>query len=490
VTEQPAVADMLLAGRYRLERPVASGPCTTLWRAVDEVLTRPVAIKVLDSPGAVPGCATTDEAVSRFTTSATSVGRLAHAQIASTYDAGVENGLPYIVTEWVDGQSVADIVREAPMRPGRATSIGAQAAEAVQYAHATGAPHGDIDGYNVLICPDGSAKLTDFGVATALAEDRRPPALEPLTPEQRDTRSLAALIYLCLTGRSVYGTEHDLPAAPYADGRLLSPREVRAGVPREIDAVVMRALQPDTVRGAAPITTPDELMAELGRLPREEAPQPTIALRIDRAEELPTHREPASWPRVALPLAVVLVLAATAVVIGIQIGALQDRGAEPGATAAPGAQAGNRATTKLQLSTVGDFDPEGSPDSENPDQVARAFDGNPETAWRTERYDSPTLGNLKSGVGLVIDLGRSVAVREVRVAFVEEGTSVQLRAADAPGQIADSYPVVAEAANAKRSLVLTPRRGTQAQHWLLWITKLPRSEGGFRAQVAEVEFFE
>jgi len=491
VTERSAVADMLLAGRYRLERPVASGPCTTLWRAVDEVLTRPVAIKVLDRPGAVPGCATAQEAAARFTTSATSVGRLAHPQIASTYDAGVDDGLPYIVTEWVEGVSVAEIVREAPMGAARATSVGAQAAEAIRYAHASGVPHGDVDGFNVLVCPDGAVKLTDFGVAAALAEDRRPAALQSVSPEERDTREIAALLYLCLTGRSVYGTEHELTPAPYAEGRLLSPREVRAGVPRELNAVVMRALEPVTGPGGGPVSTPDELLAEIAGLPGDgdDTPQPTVAFRLDRPRDVAGDREPSRWWRVGLPLVLVLVLAAVAILVGLQVGALQDRDGGSGATGGPGAQLGKQAPAKLRPSTVGDFDPEGNPDTENPDQVARAFDGNPATAWRTERYDSATLGNLKSGVGLVIDLGRSVAVREVRVALLEEGATVQLRAADAPGQIADSYRVVAEAANGTQTVVLTPRRGTQAQYWLLWITRLPRSEGGFRAQVGEVEFY-
>lgn len=485
MTERTAVADMLLADRYRLERAVGSGPCTTLWRAFDEVLTRPVAVKILDKPAAVPGCADTADAIRRFTTAATSVGRLAHPRIASTYDAGDDDGLAYIVSEWVDGSALAELVREGPLRPAHATTIGAQAAEALGYAHATGCQHGDIDGYNVLVCPDGGIKFTDFGVAAALA-DRSPPAeLTVLPAEQRDTRELAALVYLCLTGRSVYGSEADLAAAPRSEGRLLSPREVRAGVPRELDTTVMRALEPAAVRGAAPITSPDELLAELARLPGDEGSQATMVI----SDDLLPPRPPGRLLRVGVPLVLVLVLALAAVAIGVQVSRLPDDGSDPSPSGSPAAAATPGGLAKLRPSTAADFDPDGDGGGENGSLVPRAFDGDPTTAWRTERYDSATLGNLKKGVGLVIDLGKPVAVREVRLVLLEDGATVQLRAAASRGESADSFDVVGEKAGAGKSVVLAPRAGTRAQYWLVWLTKLPPSRGGFRAQVGEVEFY-
>jgi hypothetical protein len=258
---------------------------------------------------------------------------------------------------------------------------------------------------------------------------------------------------------------------------------VRAGVPREIDAVVMRALEPDLRHGDGPITTPEELLAELAALPGEDD-GPAFDEPLD--DQVVDH-EPTRWLRIGLPLALVLVVTVAAVAIGVQVGRLPDRPGSAGSSS--NATVGRPAPVKLQPRSATDFDPEGSPDRENPDAVPFAFDGDPATSWRTERYDSAALGNLKKGVGLLVDLGKPVAVREVRVAMLAPGAGLQLRAGDARGQSAESYGVVAELSGAERSSTLVPRSGSRAQYWVLWFTNLPPAAGGFRAEVAEVAFF-
>jgi hypothetical protein len=480
VAEQAAASGTSLAGRYRLERAVSSGPCTTLWRAVDDVLARPVAVKVLDSPALVPRCVDVEEAVRRFTTAATSVGRLAHSRIASTYDAGVDGDTPYIVTEWVDGLAVADVVRtDGPLSPIRAQVVAMQAAEALIYAHENGIPHGQVDGFNVLLCADGAIKLTDFGVASALAadDDYADPSTGSDETGERDSRSLAALLYMCLTGRSVDGAEPQLAPAPRHDGLLLSPGQVRAGVPRELDQIVMRALGapgPDS----APIRSVSDWVIALAKLP----PPPPPADPTDTVEMVVPRSSP--WVRVAVPALLAVVVVAGIVGAVIAGGGWQGPSA-PGRTSAA---SGSGKVGPLSIASAQDFDPQGRPDTENHEDVPLAFDGKPDTSWNTDRYKTAQFGSLKAGVGLVFDLGQSVPVSDVVVSLPDGTAGLELRASDVQAGTADAYRVVASAADASGDVHLTPAQPTPARYWLVWITRLPAVSGGFKARVSEVAF--
>lgn len=506
MTESSIRARTLLAGRYRLESVVGIGVCTTLWWARDELLARPIAVKVLHAPGAVPRCVDAAEAIGRFTGSAAAVGRLAHPRIASTYDAGVDGETPYIVTEWVDGEAIAAVVaRSGPLTSAQAHTAAVQTAAALAYAHENGIPHGQVDGFNVLLCADGNIKLTDFGVASALAPDRD----ETEQPERRseagqDVRAAAALLYLCLTGRSVDGEEPLLPRAPRREGVLLSPQQVRAGVPRELDAVVMRTLG-DSRRTGPPITNCAELAAALDEV---KPPEPVQVIEADHTvvavEPVEAHRSRVLRLGAPAALAGVVVVA---VIVALVLGNRQPAGNNSGfatanasasvssnppvgasAKAAAAATQAAGGPVALPVSAARDFDPQGSPSSENPEDVAFAYDGDVSTAWETDRYRTGAFGNLKQGVGVVFDLGRPVTVDQVGVQLPSGGTSFELRAGDGPGSQRDDFAVVATAADVGQSITLEPSSTQPRRYWLLWLTKIPASRGGFKALVSEVAF--
>jgi eukaryotic-like serine/threonine-protein kinase len=210
---------LLLGDRYQLAECIAMGGMGEVWRATDLVLGRPVAVKLLRS-----GCAGSEEERARFRAEARHAGSLSHPGIARVYDYREANPPypPYLVMELVDGPSLARLLDEGPVDPARTMGLIAQAAAALQAAHAAGLVHRDIKPGNMLVGRDGDVKVTDFGIAHAagsasatcpglltgtpayLAPERAAGA--PATPAT-DIYALGIVAYQCLTGRPPFEGE-------------------------------------------------------------------------------------------------------------------------------------------------------------------------------------------------------------------------------------------------------------------------------------------
>ena len=494
----------LLAGRYRLEHPVepaaradaADESPAVLWRAADEVLARPVAVKVLRVAG------TRGEAATRpFLAAAATAASLTSPVLARVYDAAVEGDVAYVISEWVAGRDLAAVLREdGPLEPEQACAVVAEAAEALHDAHAHGIVHGRLHPGNALLLPDGGLVLTDGGTSAALPERAVPAerAGDPVGPAA-DVRDLTALLYAMVTGRwSGSATPQPscgVPLAPVGSdgrsrGRLTSPRQVRAGVPRALDDLVVRVLQP-TPTWPAPATAA-ALADALDAAVRADVPRAVAA----RPPRLPP------WVRRRLPVLasalLLLVVGIASYAVGRQIGEVGDVGeVQPSndrntvlSSASPDPPTADPATQPIDLTTarVVDFDPPPGDGSERRVAVPNAFDDDPTTAWATERYDAAALGGLKSGVGLLVDLGRPTAVGGVELITSGAGTGVELRVADELGATAADFRVVAGGTANAPGLVLTPPGGTAARWWLVWVTSLREVDGGFSAAVAEMRF--
>jgi serine/threonine protein kinase len=155
----------LLAGRYRLQEPVAAGGAGRVWRAMDLVLERMVAVKLL-----LPEVAGDPLAAARFLAEARSASRLSHPGIAQVHDYGDAGpaDVPFLVMELIDGPSLAEVLLAGPLDPDRTMDVLAQVPTGLHAAHSAGVVHRDIKPANLLTGRDGQVKITDFGIASVI----------------------------------------------------------------------------------------------------------------------------------------------------------------------------------------------------------------------------------------------------------------------------------------------------------------------------------
>ena len=158
---------MQLNGRYRLDAQIGAGGMSTVYRAFDAMLERQVAIKLMHRE-----IASDSDQLERFRREARSVAQLSHPHIVGVIDAGEDDGRPYIVFEYVEGETLKDRIRRMGRLPiDEAVAYAIEIARALGAAHARGIVHRDVKPQNVLIDEEGTAKVTDFGIARSLDEE-------------------------------------------------------------------------------------------------------------------------------------------------------------------------------------------------------------------------------------------------------------------------------------------------------------------------------
>ena len=258
-----AATDCHLAGRYRLCRWLAAGGMGQVWQAVDEVLGRPVAVKLLRDESAQD-----PSFVRRFRAEARSAAAVTHPGVASIFDYGevrTANGAEptaFLVMELVDGQPLSSLLaREGRLGLDRSLEIVGQAAVAVGAAHRVGLVHRDVKPANLLVCPDGTVKVTDFGVAQALGQSQGDDGevlvgtAGYLSPEQvsgqpataaSDLYALGVVAYECLAGRRPFTGEHLIAVA--LAHLLQPPPPLPEDVPGAVRALVAQAMAKQPTR--------------------------------------------------------------------------------------------------------------------------------------------------------------------------------------------------------------------------------------------------
>src|SRR6478609_9398271 len=251
---------VVLNGRYELHRRVGRGGMAEVYLARDRLLDRLVAIKIL-----FPEFATDPSFVARFRREAQAAANLNHPNIVGVYDWGKERGTYYIVMEYVDGQTVSEIIRnDGPIEPKRAAGIAADVAAALGFAHRKGVVHRDVKPGNVLITKTGEVKVADFGIARAMTASSEENLTQTgsvmgtatyFSPEQAqgkavdarsDLYSLGVVLYEMASGKPPFSADSPVAIAyKHVQEPIPSLAERVPDIPEDYEAITLRALEKD-----------------------------------------------------------------------------------------------------------------------------------------------------------------------------------------------------------------------------------------------------
>jgi serine/threonine-protein kinase len=249
----------VLVGRYAIERPIARGGMAEVFLARDTQLDRPVAVKVLFAEFAID-----PNFVERFRREAQHAAMLNHPNIVSVYDYGQQDGTYFIVMEYVEGQSLRDVLRaQGSLSPMQSARIAAEIAGALDFAHRHGTVHRDVKPGNVLLTPSGQVKVTDFGIA-ANPTDAGAGLTQTgavigtatyFSPEQAqgyqvdgrsDVYSLGVVLYEMLTGRAPFTAESPVAVAmKHVRDAPVPPSQLVPDLPPDLERIVLTALSKD-----------------------------------------------------------------------------------------------------------------------------------------------------------------------------------------------------------------------------------------------------
>ena len=549
-----------LAGRYRIEDLVGETAGSRTWRASDVVLNRSVGVQIL--PADDPRCAAFLDAARRSTA-------VTDPRFLRVLDcAEDEDGITYTIREWARTVPLTVVLAEGPLPNRRAATLVAEVADAMAAAHEAGVYHRRLDLTTVHVKDTGAVRISGLGSDHALRSPERAPAqrsgedtgetaMRPsaetgtaavYAAELEDVRAIGRILYACLVARWPGARDTGLPPAPTEHGRLLRPRQVRAGVSRDIDTVADRILGTPPLHHQLPLVTARDVAVELTLVGEDELllddtqsslvdMVPVNATGLGGATlDPPPALLPASRPRATAPpppveppeagasrravrsairthrqllgvgVALLVLLAASlAYVVGRETAQGDNGPGPPPRTAGPQVAAtpgddqtrANTQVGRLVPQDVSDFDPNGS-DGENPELAALAVDGDPETAWTTVEYYQTTPELRKDGVGLLVDLGREREIASYDALFTGAPTSYELYAApagtrEAPTSIeelGDPFETnTVSDSDEEQRVDLFPR--VTARYVVLWLTSLPEKEPGtYQGAVRELKLEE
>jgi serine/threonine protein kinase len=485
----------VLSGRYRLDSKLGSGGMSTVYLAMDEVLDRPVAIKLLHRE-------ISEEAdqLERFRREARAAARLSHPNLVGVIDAGEDDGRPYIVFEYIKGRTLKRRLQEEGRLPvDEAVAYAIEIGRGLTAAHARKLVHRDVKPQNVLIDPDGRAKVTDFGIARSLeqkgmtATGRVLGTTDYVSPEQAmgedvdersDVYSVGVVLYEMLTGDVPFRAETQVGVAmKHVNEPMPDVQSKRPEVSASVAAVVDRATTKDPRDRYGTVA---EMVRDLEQTLEVEAARhggtsgeaTSVLDSVPASRRRLSRRRRISGPWIAMAI-VLLALAAAAVIFADRI----DLGGDD--------DSGGSEPTEIRLSSdaSSEFDPEGDEQETGTEELA--IDSNPTgTAWSTEHYDSEEFGGLKDGVGLAIDVGDPVAAKQMMIRSLTPEYDAQIYELNGspPSSLSGwGEPVAAISNGGESETVNLP--GRPAQSFLVWITRAPTANddpGRYQMEISDV----
>jgi tRNA A-37 threonylcarbamoyl transferase component Bud32 len=493
----------VLSGRYKLEAKLGSGGMSTVYLARDTTLDRQVAVKVLHREMSEQA-----DQLERFRQEARAVAKLSHPNVVAVIDAGEDGGHPYIVFEYVEGETLKQrINRVGALDAQESLAYAIEIARGLTVAHNRNMVHRDIKPQNVLIDSEGRAKLTDFGISRQLEQDgmtatgRVLGTTDYVAPEQAmghpvdqrsDIYSLGVVLYEMLTGQVPFTADSQVGVAmKHVNEELPDVQQRRP----ELSAAAAMVVESATAKD------PDQRYQQVGELIDDLA----TALEVEAARAgsttseatsvleavPPTERKLAGGSRRPwLALLLVLLVFAGAVAAVVLISSGNGPGGGGGALKDKG--------SPVALAEAADYDPQGD-DEEDPEAVSLALDGDPTgTAWSSEHYDTEDFAGTKSGpnpgVGLYVVAKATTTPKEMIVKSTP-GWDAEIYAAAAgpPEELSEWGEPVGEVTDAKELEEVELDLSSPARYFLIWFTKAAPSldqEGRFQIEISDVKLID
>jgi tRNA A-37 threonylcarbamoyl transferase component Bud32 len=474
----------LLRGRYRLEERIGSGGMSTVYRAFDETLERWVAIKVLHQT-------MEDDPVQleRFRREARTVARLSHPHVVTVIDAGEDDGHPFIVFEYVDGDTLKGLIKRiGPLPVVEAVAYAIEIGRGLMAAHSERLVHRDVKPQNVLIDPDGRAKVTDFGISRSLDADgltatgrvlgttdyvAPEQALGEEVTEQSDVYSLGICLFEMLTGAVPFSAESQVGVAmkhvrdPLPDVQALRP-EMSAALAAIVERSTAKERRNRYADAGEMVDDLEQALAiEAARAGAVDG-EATSVLRAlpPTASGIAPRRLRAPRP-VWFGVATMLLAAAgvAAFLLLRHTGSSQSAAKPQPPAAAP--------LRPVALIGAKDFDPPPGDGIEHPGEVRNAIDGDRATVWPTEIYNGGALP--KPGVGLYVSAASPVAARKLEVLSSTPGFHAKVYGSlTPPADLAGwGRPIGSLSGARKQTVSLHTSPGQRFRSYLIWIDKLP-----------------
>jgi serine/threonine-protein kinase len=475
-----------LSGRYRLEARIGAGGMSTVYRALDETLQRQVAIKLMNRE-----VASDSDQLERFRREARAVAQLSHPHVVGVIDAGEDEGRPYIVFEYVEGETLKERIRRMGRLPvAEAVAYAIEIARALGAAHARHIVHRDVKPQNVLIDEEGSAKVTDFGIARTLDEEgltadgRVLGTTDYVSPEQAlgqpvtgqsDLYSLGIVLYEMLTGEVPFKGESQVAVAmkhvreALPDVQAKRP-EVSAALAAVVDTATAKAREKRYADDAELISDLEDVLAIETARAGSATGEVTTVLRTlpSRTQRRVPYQVRHRVVAVGVLLAVLLAGAGIAIWLTTRAHHGNGKLAQPPPPAAP-------QQVPLCQSCAHDFDPLGDNKEEHHNEVGLAIDNQLDTKWTSETYQNGNLG--KPGVGIYLDASPGTSARAMRIDTDTPGFAAQVyaRTTSPPMTWPDpGWHLIGSAQHVgKRRFDIKLSSGaTRYRYYLMWITNL------------------